>query len=203
MKFVASLLCLFVLQSSALGQRLPRFQVEAKKLKTKTAAQEEKMRRALAVFEKVMNDELFQKELLDQPNFYSDSDKDPYRGWTTQRVVEKIYEAAEAYDNYLPDNIADINWVVKKRDFLYRMIFDRDCSTIGFFDYKKDDAIITYTCFFDDEEQKLSRIVGHVAHEWTHALGFVHKFDNHPKRDETVPYAFGDLVEEHAKRIQP
>lgn len=199
MKLTTLLLCIFVLPVFAVGQGLPRFEVKAKRVEGKTAAQVEKMKRALIIFEQVMNDECFQNELLGS-RFYSDRDNDPYKSWSTQQVVKKIYEAAEEHDNSAPNYIADINWIVKGRGFFARTIYDRDCSTIGKFDYEKENAIVTYTCFFDDEDKEFSLIVGHVAHEWTHALGFVHEFDYHPRRDETVPYTFGYIVSKYAEK---
>ena len=191
-----ALLC--VLPFLAVGQGLPRFDVNVKRIQGKTAAQKEKMKRALNIFEQVMNDESFREELLGS-RFHSDKDDDPFKNWSTQQIVTAIYKAAEEYENSKPNYTADINWIVKGRGFFTRTISDRDCSTIGFFDYEEN-AIITYTCFFDDEEKELSLIVGHVAHEWTHALGFVHKYDDHPRRDETVPYTFGNLVSKYADK---
>jgi hypothetical protein len=194
MKCAALLFCSFVFQVSASGQQLPKFQVAATDLTAKTATQEEKMRRALAVFEQVMNDECFQKELVTL-KFHSDSSDDPYRNLSTRQAVEKIYEAKEHY-TLSADNRADIYWAVEKRNRLARLF--KGCS-VGY-GYPKDKEFYTYSCFLDDEGTDLSDIAGHIAHEWSHKLGFVHQLDDHDKRDDTVPYAFGYLVRDHAKK---
>lgn len=202
MKFVTLLLCSFMLQISASGQRLPRFQVEAKEIKVKNAAQEEKMRRALAIFERVMNDELFQKE-LSAFKFYSGSDAAP--DLDTKEVVKELYEAAEHY-NSIPDNTAQIYWIIRKRTRLMSIIQDCDwfCRVKGF-GWSAGKEIYTYTCFFDSKKTELSDLVNHIAHEWTHKLGYEDNADDDDRINETVPYAFGNLVEEHAlkRHMQP
>lgn len=194
MKLAALLFCSFVFQVTESGRQLPKFQVGATELNAKTTAQEEKMRRALAIFEKVMNDERFQKELL-ALKFHSDMPDDPYRNLSTRQAVEKIYEAKEHYTP-AADNKADIYWVIEKRSRLTRLF--KGCS-VGY-GYPEGKEFYTYSCFLDDGDGDLSDIAGHVAHEWSHKLGFVHDPDEHDRRDETVPYAFGYLVREHAER---
>jgi hypothetical protein len=171
------------------------FQVDAKQIKGKTAAQEGKMRRALMAFEKVMNDELFQKELLDL-KFYSDTPDDPNRNLTDEQVVKKIYAAQEHYTSE-ENNKADIYWLSKKRSRWVTLF--TGCSVLGFGD-EENKEVYTYSCFLDGKDTELTDIVGHIAHEWTHKLGFVHQYDDHPRRNETVSYAFGILVSKHAEK---
>lgn len=195
MKFIIVLLCLVSFPDFTAGQRLPKFQVNAKQISGKTAAQEEKMKRALTAFEQIMNDENFQKELLAR-TFHSDRDDDPNRTLTTPQVVEKIYAAKEHY-TVDADNKADIYWIIKKRGALAKLF--KGCSVLGFGD-EEDKEVYTYSCFLDGEDTEFGEIVGHIAHEWTHKLDFVHQFDNHSRRNETVSYAFGNLVTKYAEK---
>jgi hypothetical protein len=178
---------------AAFGQSLPEFKVNALKLDGRNKARESKMRQALTIFEKVMNDTAFQSELQTLV-FQFDVEDDPHRNLSNRQIVEKIYAAKEHYKTH-ENNTADIYWVAKKRNFFVSAF--AGCSVLGYGD-EDGDEIFTYPCFLDNND--LPEIAGHIAHEWTHKLGFAQDFDNHPKRDETVSYAFGYLIRKHLKK---
>lgn len=176
------------------GQQFPNFKVNAVELRGITNAQTAKMRRAARIFENVMNDPEFQSELQTK-TFKSDDGDDLITDPTATPVIEKIYAAAELYKPE-PNNTADIYWIAKKTSF-WRKMTDK-CETIGF-GYQGQKNIYTYTCLLD-EEDSMAKLVGHIAHEWSHKLGFTHRDDDDSGIDLTVPYVFGDLVAKHAVR---
>ena len=192
------LLLLIALPVLAVGQQFPVFRVNAIEIKGRNVSQTEKMKRAASIFENVLNDAEFQKE-LETESFKSDRDDDLIPNPTAGRVIEKIYEAGERYKPE-PNNAADIYWFAKKTGFWER-VTDR-CNTIGF-GYPGVKEIYTYTCLLD-EKDSMAKLVGHIAHEWSHKLGFVHQAKDHSDIYRTVPYVFGDLVAKHAvKWITP
>ncbi|MBX0290135.1 hypothetical protein K3G63_06775 [Hymenobacter sp. HSC-4F20] len=158
-----------------------------------------RMELIVKAFESVMNDKDFQKELLQQ-KFVYDVDDDPNKKLTTAEVAEKIYAAVESYtkEGYEPkvDNTANIYWDIKRRP--HRP--DGDHATLGY-GFSGGYTIYTYSWYFRGKD--IDERVGHLAHEWSHKLGFRHRSDFHKTRDETVPYAFGYLVRKHAKKYLP
>lgn len=179
----------------AMGQQLPEFRVNAVEIRGLNASRTEKMKRAALIFEKVLNDPGFQKE-LETKTFRSDRKDDLVQNPTARQVIEKIYAAGELYKPE-PNNTADIYWYAEKKNFWKRLT--RECDSIGY-GYPGEKGIFTYTCLID-EEGSMAEVVGNLAHEWSHKLGFVHLAKDHSERHLTVPYVFGDLVEEHAERL--
>jgi len=50
-------------------------------------------------------------------------------------------------------------------------------------------------------EHPASWMAGHLAHEYSHILGFEHSVERTPRRHLTVPYAVGELISEVSERI--
>lgn len=191
---VSILLSIIAFPILAMGQQVPAFRVNAIEIKGLSASRTEKMKRATQIFEKVLNDPEFRKELGTR-TFRSDRKDDLVPNPTYRRVIEKIYAGAERYKPE-PNNAADIYWYAEKKNFWKRLT--GKCNTIGY-GYPGEKRIYTYTCLID-EDDSMAEIVGNLAHEWSHKLGFVHKEEYHSERHLTVPYVFGDLVEEFASR---
>lgn len=192
MKKLLILLLIFAFPILVAGQQIPAFKVNAVELRGITSAQTEKMKRAARIFENVMNDPEFQGELRTR-TFKSDDDDDLIKDPSAEQVIEKLYAGSELYKPE-PNNSADIYWFAKKTSF-WRKITDK-CDTIGY-GYQGHKNIYTYTCLLD-EKDSMAKLVGHIAHEWSHKLGFTHRDDDDSHIDLTVPYVFGDLVAKHA-----
>lgn len=152
------------------GQQLPAFKVNGIEVVGKTKARTEKMKKALVIFEKVMKDVDFQKELRAKI-FKSDTDDDEFKNFTTEQIIQKIYAGGEEY-KVDTDNTADIYWYADKKGWWQRQL-DSKCSKIGY-GYPSEKEIYTYTCLLDDDDL-MGKLVGHIAHEWSHKIGFVHK----------------------------
>ncbi len=195
MKIVSILLLAIAFPAVVMAQHLPAFKVNAIEIKGITVYQTEKMKRAARIFESVLNDPEFQRD-FETRKFKSDRDDDLVQDPTAGQVIEKIYAAGELYKPE-PDNTADIYWYAEKKSFWKRLA--RNCDTIGY-GYPGEKKIFTYTCLID-EEGSLAEMVGNLAHEWSHKLGFVHRSEDHSERDLTVPYVFGYLVGDYAAKL--
>lgn len=195
MKRLSTLLLTIAFPVLAMGQQIPAFRVNAIEIRGLNTSRTEKMKRATLIFEKVLNDPEFQNE-LETKTFRSDRKDDLVPNPTSRQVIEKIYAAAERYKPE-PNNAADVYWHAEKKSFWKRLT--GKCNTIGY-GYPGERKIFTYTCLID-EEDSMAEVVGNLAHEWSHKLGFVHDWKDHSERHLTVPYVFGDLVEEHAARL--
>lgn len=174
------------------AQQFPVFKVNAIEIKGKTDTQTRKMKRAARIFEMVLNDAEFQKE-FETETFKSDRDDDLVRNPTAAQVIQKIYAAGEHY-RPTPNHTADIYWFAEKPSFWNRLTSRCDVNGYG---YAGENEIYTYTCLLD-EKDSMAELVGHIAHEWSHKLGFVHQPKDHSERHLTVPYVFGYLVSKHA-----
>lgn len=184
------------------GQQFPPFKVKAIEVKGLTIIQTEKMKRATVIFEKVMNDMEFQEELKIK-TFKSDRPDDLIQNPTSEQVIEKIYGASEPYYQPETNHTADIYWYEVKQSWWQRNVSNRNCKTIGYSYLQRngyEQKIFSYDCFLGNKKTEFSKIVGHIAHEWSHKLGFQHQTDPHPERPLTVPYTFGDLVAKYAEK---
>jgi len=191
------LLLTIALPVLAAGQQFPAFRVSTTEIKGLTVSQTAKMKRAAILFENVLNDTEFQKE-LETETFKSDRNDDLIQDPTARQVIKRIYAAGELYKPE-PNNVADIYWYSKNEGF-WKRLTDK-CTTIGF-GYPGEKEIYTYTCLLK-EKDSMAKLVGHIAHEWSHKLGFVHQWDDHAGIYRTVPYVFGDLVAKHAAKWIP
>ena len=175
------------------AQQLPVFKVKGERTIGLNTAQRVKMQQALALFEKVMNDTAFQTAVRTY-HFQYDKPDDPNRNLSPEQVAQKLYGGTEWYFPAI-DNTANVYWELKKKPWLKPKI------TIGY-GMPQDTVIFTYTWYFD-EDDNLPELAGHIAHEWSHKVGFDHTLEDHPGREETVPYAFGNLVAQFAAKYVP
>ncbi len=165
------------------------FKVDASHIEAITPGRTQKIQAALQLFERVMNDSLFQADLR-RVKFYFDVPNDPLRKLSDQQVVDRLYAAEEFYQKG-KDSTASPHWIIKQRS--------KSGYGIG---YADQDEVEFYTFSWVIDEGDLAGIAGIAAHEWSHKLGFQHGFGEDPRERESVTYAFGDLVKKHAKRLQ-
>jgi hypothetical protein len=169
------------------AQDLPHFYVRANNLTAINDNDRKVMTTCIEIFENIMNDTGFQKELLDT-TFEFDKDDDPMRFLTPKQVVDTLFSGREWYHTYV-DHTAEVNWEATKR--VHKPPFT---TTIG---YGNSNDSLIYTYIFYIRNYTIADVTGNLAHEWSHKVGFDHKEKDHPGRDETVPYIFGNLVEKY------
>lgn len=181
---------IIISQTKNKSQAQINFKVKLENFSTVNDTLRQKMFNAALLFQHVMNDTFFTKELLVK-EFHFDMPNDTNRNLTTAQIVNKLYLAKEWYkDSY--DSIATIYWYSTKR-----WNKPLGTSTIGFSNANSKN-INTYLYYL--RSATISEIAGHLAHEWSHKLGFQHKKKDHPQREQTVPYLFGNLVKVYASK---
>jgi hypothetical protein len=153
--------------------------------------QQETLFSALKKFETVMNSDELKNRILNFSNPLGNYFEDNL-GLSNQQVFEKIFAGEEVY-KIGTDYTADLFLIlVPKR----KPPFSRN-PAIGY-GRPKQKEIYTYSWWFNDIADY--EYAGHIAHEWSHKIGFDHSFSPTPTRDFSVPYAFGNIVEELAKK---
>jgi hypothetical protein len=181
--------------SGQVAAQLPdHFTSEGTELVGCTEARVVRMREALVIFESIMNDSVFRKDLLSQ-TFVYDVPNDPNGDLTSRQAVERLFRGRENYKSD-DDNTANIHWTV------YTARKERppgEWAVIGY-TTPQEAMIYTYAWFFDGEEN-LVDLVGHIAHEWSHKVGFDHCCQPHTGGERTLPYLSGDLVRTYAANI--
>jgi hypothetical protein len=55
--------------------------------------------------------------------------------------------------------------------------------------------------FINDSEVYPTEIAGNLSHEWMHKLGFDHAFNYYNGREDTLPYAVGNIIVKLAEQI--
>lgn len=169
-----------------------QFIVKGDRLSGLTPERTARMKQALLIWQQVMRDTTFQRELR-STNFAFDVAGDQNRFLSSAEITDKIYQGREFYKDSI-DFTANLHWIieVKNKPFLSRH------PAIGYGE-AGDVEIFTYSWYFD--RASLADIAGHIAHEWSHKIGFQHLYVRHKNRDKTVPYTFGNLVKKYAEQI--
>ena len=151
-----------------------------------------KLNQALKSIEKVFNSDDFKQQVLKFPFFFR---KNWFSKWyidefhTNEQVYEKLMIAIEKHGNVSEGAM----------DLYLTLLEGEDGSVIGYGDARQKE-IFTYKKRFD--EMQLYQIANHITHEWTHKLGFTHATIKTPiigRRDNSVPYAIGYIVEKIIK----
>jgi hypothetical protein len=189
-KFIVLFILTSVTFSTSYSQNLPVFYVKAERLTTPDDGDKQKMLESLAIFQQVMNDKDFQRSLLDT-TFLFDLPYDSMRTLTTKQIVDTLFSGKEWFRPYV-DHTANINWECNQRKHKPPLT-----TTIG---YGNESDSIFHTYIFYIRNNEISDIVNNLAHEWSHKIGFDHQKRNHPGRENTVPYLFGNLVERFVER---
>lgn len=104
-------------------------------------------------------------------------------------IYETIMLGAETL-NPVPNQEIDINIT----------LYYANNSTVGY-TYPDTDKIWVNNKFF--ASYSLSKIAANIVHEWTHKLGFTHDFRRTQRRNFSVPYGVGTIVQELIEQMKP
>jgi hypothetical protein len=149
--------------------------------------QEEKVHQAIDIIKKVIASREFRKRVY---NF-------TYEG--ERKFVDNLGYSNEQIYQILLNGSEDL-----KPDIDHEMDLDLELyyswrNTVGY-TYPDGLRIWMNTKFFNVYTP--SEVAGNVFHEWTHKLGFIHDAQYSVKRDSSVPYALGYLIEELGKQYE-
>jgi hypothetical protein len=144
---------------------------------------------ALEKFEKAMNSEELKRRVINYScslgNVFEDNE-----GFSNQAIFDILYASAEVYKTEI-DNTADLYLeLVKKKKPWPSFLFPN--PAIGRSN-PSEKEIYTYSWWFTKAQDW--EYAGHIAHEWSHKLGFEHAHQPTPTRQYSVPYAFQHIVE--------
>jgi hypothetical protein len=147
---------------------------------------EDKAREAAAAFVRVFNSDAFKNRVLNYEwngeLLFADNE-----GLTNSKILERLLDGSEiAFEG--KNQAADFHL----RSYARRWPFG---SAIGYADADRGE-ILTKWRFI--KGSSISGLAGHYAHEYCHLLGFGHDFHETSKREYSVPYAIGYIVEELA-----
>jgi hypothetical protein len=169
------------------------FSVNIQSMSGFNTSQERFARRAMGKFEYVMNSRLLEQRITGFTSILGPRFEDNL-GLTNKQVYEKLIAGSETYKP-AANFQADLFLVLEEKpmpDF-------SPYPAIGF-GIPGSKEITTYTWWFSIASE--AAYAGHIAHEWSHKVGFDHSFDPNPTRQFTVPYAFGSIIEELTGNMQ-
>jgi hypothetical protein len=151
-------------------------------------SQEEKIDKAIGIVRKIIATEEFRKRIINHTYNGKKTFVDN-KGLTNDQIYKKILEGAEELQPK-KNNTMDIEVE------LYYNFWTR---TIGY-TYPNTKRIWMNTKFFN--RYTPVEVSDNLVHEWLHKLGFEHAQAYSRRRDFSVPYAIGYLIEELAAKIK-
>lgn len=146
-----------------------------------SAEKEAKLQDAIERMLIVINSEDFKQKVLNHE----------YQGVKTF-VDNKGLSNEEVYQVLL-DGAETLNGVVDHEMDLDLTLYYANNSTVGY-TYPNTNRVWTNDKFFTTNS--LGKVAGNIVHEWTHKLGFEHDFNSTARRNYSVPYAVGNIIQE-------
>lgn len=151
-----------------------------------SAAQEAKVEKAISLIKKVIGTEEFKERVLNykfkgKKKFYDNA------GLSNAQIYQKILDGAEIMGNTHKNNTMDVELE----------LYHAATKTIGY-TYPNVTKIWMNKKYFNKYTPE--QVAGNLMHEWMHKLGFGHATKWSTKRDYSVPYAIGYLMEELTKQ---
>lgn len=150
-----------------------------------------KLTRALGQLESTLNGDRFRMAILEFKTFQFVSYKCLFSSrlktyqlqeYTNEQVYQKLMDGHRSEGGY---TFMDLKLQLSERKSL---------SAVGMTD--RNNRITTYRAKFNQMDE--SELASHLAHEWTHTLGFEHSYRDScddTRNCLTVPYAIGNIVE--------
>jgi len=148
-------------------------------------SQEAKVLKAVEILKKVVRSSEFKDKVI---NFTYKGKKQfvDNNGLTNMEIYQKLLEGSEELAPAIDYEM----------DLELELYYSRR-STVGY-TYPDELKVWINTKFFNVYDS--AQVAGNIFHEWTHKLGFEHAYRYSTKRNASVPYALGYLVEELGKK---
>jgi hypothetical protein len=142
---------------------------------------EEKMRDALDRLKIIINSKVFKSRILNH-EYQGEKTFVDNGGLTNEEIYEKLMIGAETL---MPDEDEEVDVDIT--------LYYKSNSTVGY-TYPDTNRIWVNDKFF--ATFTLGKVAANVTHEWTHKIGFGHDFNRTAKRDFSVPYGVGTIIQE-------
>lgn len=142
---------------------------------------EEKLNDAIERMLIVINSEEFKQKVLNHE----------YQGEKT--YVDNQELTNEEIYNVIMQGVETLNGEVDQEMDLDLTLYYSNNSTVGY-TYPNTNRVWINDKFFTTNT--LGKVAGNIVHEWTHKLGFTHDFNRTERRNYSVPYAVGNIIQE-------
>ena len=165
-----------------------RVQIDA--LQNFSPVESERTDRAALVLEAALNSDEFRRGVLD----FTWNGKQTFannNGLTNEQIYAVIMAGRETYSDD-DDHVANLSLS------LYSPPFFKRWGVVGY-GYPGTPQIYINRNYF--KVMSMASLVGLLAHEWCHKLGFDHDYRRTAKRPYSVPYGIGSLVTEIADSL--
>lgn len=150
--------------------------------------QEDKVREAVSLIQRVILSEEFKERILNHTYEGKKTFVDS-QGLSNEEIYRKILEGAEKIGSNVPDGKMDVELE----------LYHAPTTTIGY-TFPDTNRIWMNTKYFN--RYTPVNVADNLMHEWMHKLGFTHEMKYSKRRNYSVPYAVGYLVEELAKKLK-
>ncbi len=157
-----------------------------------------KVKEATLLIEKVINSEEFKYNVL---NYTQKNGKIGFHFRKTifGKNIDYPYTNQEVFDMIMLSKEHAGNKAPHQMDLYLHLLAESNDGVVGYGNADEKE-IYTYNNWFNII-LSTEEYAGHIVHEWTHKLGFDHAFGRFaPNRDNSVPYAIGELVVRLAKK---
>ncbi|MBA2403624.1 MAG: hypothetical protein H0V66_02550 [Bdellovibrionales bacterium] len=145
----------------------------------------EKLEKAFAALEKVVNSEEFKNRVL---NFVNTQGKNQFasnKGLTNAEIYARFMDGREDLQQNTPGEM----------NFFLKLYYKRYSKVIGWTSGDINTININWKFF---KGYKPHNVASNLAHEWIHKLGFGHKS---AQEHDSAPYAIGYIVGQMAERV--
>jgi hypothetical protein len=159
--------------------------VKAMDIKGFDAASMQKMEKAFAALEKVVNSEEFKNKVLNFVNSQGKTQFASNKGLTNEEIYTQFMEGRETLQANTPGEM----------NFYLKLYYKKYSKVVGWTSGDINTININWKFF---KGFKPNDVAGNLAHEWTHKLGFGHKS---AAEHDSAPYAIGYIVREMAARV--
>jgi hypothetical protein len=146
----------------------------------------DKLERAFALMEEVVNSEEFKDRVINFKNSKGERAFASNKGKSNEEIYQQFIEGREILQ---PNTPGEMN-------FYLRLYYKRWSRVVGYTDPKTNVISINWKFF---QNYFPHQVAGNLAHEWTHKIGFDHRS---AAEHDSAPYAIGQIVEELAGRYQ-
>ncbi len=150
--------------------------------------QEDKVRMAIKLIRNVITSQEFKERILNH-TFEGKKAFNDNKGLSNSEIYQKIIEGAEKMGSNSPDGKMNVELE----------LYHSPNNTIGY-TYPDTNRIWMNTKYFN--RYTPVKVADNLMHEWMHKLGFTHEMKYSVRRNYSIPYAVGYLIEELVAKIK-